>query len=132
MPQWKPNEHVAMPLDCDSQAKRSPKAVAGRRGAPKKGVGSNQKLATHGCDWREQILSTHPMKKPTAKLLKAIVQHHDFERTDFEYPPDYTSKMIEILVLGLEGIEWTKPYDRLQEVGIRAFESLMAYLKILR
>lgn len=45
------------------------------------------------------------MKKPTAKLLKAIVRHHDFEKVDFEYPPDDTSKMIEIL--GLEGIEWT-------------------------
>lgn len=51
------------------------------------------------------------MKKPTAKLLKATVRQHDFERVDFEYPPDDTLKMIEIL--GLEGIEWTCAYDRL-------------------
>lgn len=70
------------------------------------------------------------MKKPTAKLLKVIVRHHDFERVDFEYPPDDTSKMIEILAL--EGIEWTCAYDRLEEVGVRAFDSsLRAYLKTL-
>lgn len=32
------------------------------------------------------------MKKPTANLMKAIVQHHDFERTDDEYPPHDTAK----------------------------------------
>ena len=140
MAQSKSNEHVAMPLNYGFQAKGSPEVIAAGREASKKEASKKrrlkrptppaaQKLPTRGYYWREQILRTHPMKKPTAKLLKAIVRYHDFERADYEYPPDDTSKMIEIL--GLEGIEWTCAYDRLEEVGVRAFDSLLAYLATL-
>ena len=140
--QPKLNEHVAIPLHYACQAKDSTKLTANRLAAPRKDAAKKrrwkrpkpslgvQMMATHGYHWREQIRSTtHPMKKPTAKLMKAIVQHHQFERSDNDYPPDDTSKMIEIL--GLEGIEWSCAYDRLEEVGVRAFESLLIYLKTL-
>lgn len=123
MAQSNSNQHVAKSLDYESQAKVSPEVITDRLATPRKDAGKKrrwkrptpspgvQKMATHGYYWREQFLITHPVKKPTAKLLKAIVRQHDFERADFEYPPDDTLKMIEIL--GLEGIEWTCAYDRL-------------------
>lgn len=90
-----PNEHAAKLLDYSCQPKPLLELIADRPGAPKRRLLRNKtlletsltfpglrKLATHRYYWWDQILSTYPMKKPTAKLLKAIVQHHDSEKTD--------------------------------------------------
>lgn len=87
------------------------------------------KMPTHGYEWRKELYRTHPQKKATAKLIKAIIRHHDFEELgEYDSPEDLSALE---KVFGLQDIEWSSECDRGAEIHDRAFSALMRYLTTL-
>lgn len=99
-------------------------------GLPKIPTNSNvPKIPTHGYEWRKELYRTHPRKKATAKLMKAIIRHHDFEELgEYDSPEDISALG---KVFGLQDVEWSSGYDRVAEIHERAFRALLRYLTTL-
>lgn len=68
-------------------------------------------------------------KKATPKLIRAILQYHDFESQGDDNTLGDTLELARIF--GLQDIEWDSDSDRAEEVFTRAFRALMRYLTTL-
>lgn len=85
-----------------------------------------RKIPTHGYDWRLELHRTHPPKKANPKLIRAILQYHDFE-SQGKYNTLEDNLALE-KIFGLQDIEWDSDADRADEIYERAFSALMRYL----
>ena len=87
------------------------------------------KIPTDSYEWRKELYRTHPHKKSTAKLIKAIMRHHNFEEFGEDGSPEDTLALAKIF--GLQDVEWRFGNNCAQEILERILYALKRYLTTL-
>ena len=87
------------------------------------------KIPTHSYEWRKELYRTHPRKKSTAKLIRAIMRHYTFEVFGADGSPEDILALTKIL--GLQDVEWRFGNNCAQEIRERIIYALKRYLTTL-